>query len=95
MYNYVMVMGIIEEIKEVENGHSILVLNCTRQYRDETGNYAKDSIPVHVQEPLRSSLFDNLTSKTNIIIKGRLEVKNGTLTIVAERIIFIEQSKPE
>ncbi len=95
MYNYVLVMGVLDRVEEVEKGHSVLVLECSRQYQDASGHYAKDSIPVHVYEPLTSNLFDNLKVRSSIITKGRLEVENGTLIIIAERIMFLEQNKSE
>lgn len=98
MLNQVVVVGRLvqdPEIKELENGQRVsnITLAVSRCYKNADGIYETDFIPCK----LWNNIADNVKGyckKGDIAgIKGSLQVREGKLEVVAEKVTFLSNRK--
>lgn len=104
MYNYVMLIGYVDEdikIRELSDGKKVcdIVLNIKRDFKNTDGQYTYDKIKVSVWDFLVDIAKDNVKKGKKIGIKGRLcprtiqtikEYYIPVYDIIGERFIFFE-----
>lgn len=91
MTNVVVLVGRIAKLKE-EKG-TILTIAINRSFKNKEGIYETDFIDCH--------LFDNVAESTKyyckngdmIGIKGRLQVNDKKMILVADRVTFLASKK--
>ena len=86
MFNQVILYGRINKIEEVNQTITNIVLDVKRIFDKETKN---DLIPVVFYEAFANLIRENITINDNVIFKGRIQVVDEKIQILAERIIKI------
>lgn len=86
MFNQVVLYGKIKKIEEVNQTITSIVLDVKRIFDKETKN---DLIPVVFYESFANLIRENITINDNVIFKGRIQVVDEKIQIIAERIIKI------
>lgn len=86
MFNQVILYGRINKIEEVNQAITNIVLDVKRIFDRETKN---DLIPVVFYEAFANLIRENITINDNVIFKGRIQVVDEKIQIIAERIIKI------
>ena len=87
-------MGKIVEIKEEKDGGT-LILAVSRTFKNEEGLYDKDDIPIKLDEGFIKNIKEYCKTNDTVGVKGRLQMIDNTLTIVAEKITFLSSGKKE
>lgn len=84
MLNQVVLVGKVSEKYESEN----MTLEVERSFKNIFGVYEKDLIPVKV---FHNILIEELEVGSVIAIKGRLEVKDNSMSVVADRVTLLKK----
>lgn len=88
----VMVGRITGEIKESFLGEKKVVsieLSVQRPYKNENGEYETDIIPVTLWDGIAQNVMEYCNTGDLVGVKGRLQVNDGNLGIVAEKVTFL------
>ena len=93
MYNYVMLIGKVKEVKEdtvVNNTVTHLVISCMRPFQED-GMYKTDDIDVRLYEFMSDIAKERLKVGQTITVKGRLHQSNhpSLCYVIGERIIWM------
>ena len=99
MYNYVMLIGTVKEIKEemvVNERTTHILLECHRPFRNAEGKYDIDVFDVRIHGFLANMLVEDMMiclPGDKISIKGRLIPSNhdSLCYVEGESIIFMER----
>lgn len=100
MYNYVMLIGKVKEIKDemiVNTRTTHLVISCARPFLNADGVRETDDIDVRLCEFLADVAKEKVAVGETITVKGRLCQSNhpSLCYVVGERLIFMEQEDEE
>lgn len=93
MYNYVMLIGKVKEVREetvVNNTVTHLVISCMRPFQED-GMYKTDDIDVRLYEFMSDIAKERLKVGQTITVKGRLHQSNhpSLCYVIGERIIWM------
>ena len=95
MYNYVMLMGKVKEIKEemiVNKRVTHLVISCVRPFMNADGVRETDDIDVRLCEFLADIVKERVAIDETITVKGRLCQSNhpGLCYVIGEQIVSMQ-----
>lgn len=93
MYNYVMLIGKVKEVRDemvVNTVTTHLVISCARPFQEE-GVYKTDDIDVRLYEFMSDIAKEKLKVGQTITVKGRLHQSNhpSLCYVIGERIIWM------
>ena len=93
MYNYVMLIGKVKEVREetvVNNTVTHLVISCMRPFQED-GMYKTDDIDVRLYEFMSDIAKERLKVDQTITVKGRLHQSNhpSLCYVIGERVIWM------
>lgn len=100
MLNHIVLVGRLVNdptIEELENGRkrSEITLAVQRAFKNEVGLYDTDFIPVALYEGIADNTA-NYCKKGDVIgIKGRLQIEEDKLMVVADRVTFLSSKKED
>ena len=95
MLNQIVLVGkVVEEIKTTEN-QATIVIAVSRNFKNEEGLYESDNIPVIVWNGIIEQTKDYCRKGDTIGIKGRIQMIDNNVTIIAERITFLSSKKED
>lgn len=95
MYNYVMLMGKVKEIKDemvVNKRVTHLVISCARPFKNVDGVRETDDIDVRLCEFLADIVKEKVAIDETITVKGRLCQSNhpGLCYVIGEQIVSMQ-----
>lgn len=98
MLNQIVLVGrIIEDvkIKESESGKKVanVILAVSRSYKNIDGIYETDFIPVIMFQPTAQSVVDYCKKGDVVGVKGRIQMKNEKIQLIAEKVMFLSSKK--
>lgn len=95
MLNQIVLVGkVVEEIKTTEN-QSTIVISVLRSFKNEEGLYESDNIPVVLYNGIAQNAAEYCNKGTLIGIKGRIQMIDNNITIIAEKITFLSSKKED
>ena len=93
MHNMVMLIGRLTDkpVIEKENEKEVcnITIACTRQFKNEDGNYDVDFIKVKLFNGIATNTCEYIDKGDLVGIKGRLEVNDDQYMVIAEKISFL------
>ena len=98
MNNHVMLIGRINnDIEKIEMDDKTtykLMLNISRNFKNQDGDYENDIIPVELLNYVGNTTFEYCKKNDLVGIKGRIECKeNNPIKIIAEKITFLSNNQ--
>ena len=98
MYNYVMLIGTVKEMRSefIVNQHFVTItLDCRRPFRNMDGEQESDEFEIRCYEYLGDVMYQNLKEGMKITVKGRLRQSNrkGLCWILAEQVLFMGEGE--
>ena len=97
MLNQIVIVGRLnkdpEIIKEDEKNMCNIELIVQRAYKNEKGEYETDKVPVTLYQGIADNTAEYCHKGDIIGVKGRIQVINDKLNIVAEKITFLASKK--
>ncbi len=98
MNNSVMLIGRInndiEKIDDEERTIYKLILDISRNFKNQDGEYEKDYIPIELTSNIGNSVFEYCQKGDLVGVRGRTESKDGkAIQIIAEKITFLSNRK--
>lgn len=98
MNNHVMLIGkIYNDVEKIEVNDQVtyqLMLNISRNFKNQNGVYETDVLPIDLTNYVGSKVFQYCKKNDLIGIRGRLESKEGNLIkVVAEKVTFLSSNK--
>ena len=98
MMNNIMLVGRLTnnlEMKELESGNKFteMVLAVNRSFKNSDGIYETDLIPVIVWEGISKQVAEYCGKGDTIGVRGRLQMDNDRITVIAERVTFLSSRK--
>lgn len=98
MHNNVWLIGRLqEEIKDIkdESGRKICSINLivTRNYKNADGEYESDIIPIRLYNMMCDKAKESCHKGDLIGIKGRIQIKDNKMIIIADKITYLVGSK--
>lgn len=98
MYNYVMLIGTVKEMKSefiVNQRYETITLECRRPFRDMDGKFESDEFTIRCYEYLGDAMHENLKIGMKITVKGRLRQSShqGLCWILAEQVLFMGEGE--
>ena len=86
MYNYFNLIGRVIDINKVRETFTVA---CQRPFKNANNEYDVDKLPILAPGVLTEMLEDHPEVKTHFIsIKGRIEMTDDGLVLIAERLMF-------
>lgn len=100
MLNNITLVGRIAnelEIKENENGvkQTIVTLAVPRSYKNVDGIYETDFIPCMLYKGTAEQTVEWCKKGDLIAVKGRIQMQDDNMQIIAERISFLSTKKAD
>lgn len=85
------------EINEVENGNKFayITLAVPRNFKNENGEYDTDFIPCTLWRGVAENTAEYCKKGDLIGVKGRIEINEDKIQVVAEKVTFLSTRKPE
>ena len=98
MNNHVCLIGRINnDIEKIENDNKTsyrLILNITRNFKNQDGDYENDIIPVELMSYVGNTTFEYCKKDDLVGIRGRIESKeNNPIKIIAEKVTFLSNNR--
>lgn len=98
MLNQVILVGRLShdlEIKEIEENKKGLdiVLAVPRSFKNSDGIYETDSINCKVFGDMSNSVLEYCKKGDLLGVKGRLQVVDNNMVVIAERVTFLSSNK--
>ena len=98
MLNQTVIVGRLvsdPQINETENNRktSTITLAVPRGYKNTNGEYETDFIPVVLWNEIARNTTEYCRKGDLIGIKGRLQIKENKVEVVAEKVTFLSSSK--
>lgn len=92
MLNQVVLVGRI--VDKIKNGKDQLelILEVPRSFKNENGEYDKDSISCVLTGNIAINTSEYVKVKDLVGIKGRIESEGSILKVVAEKVTFLSSS---
>ncbi len=96
--NVVLIGRINNDIEKVEMDDKTiykLMINISRNFKNQNGKYETDIIPIELMSNIGSKVFEYCNKNDLIAVKGRIERKgkNDQIKIVAEKITFLSTNR--
>ena len=99
MLNQVVLVGrLTKEIEEIEEGDkkkAYITLAVGRNYKNADGIYENDFIPCMLWNGICDNVKDYCKKGDILGVKGRIEVKDDKVIIVAEKVTFLSSKHNE
>lgn len=100
MLNQVILVGRITEnptIKELESGKKVstIILKVPRTWKNAEGIYEDDCIPCILWSAVAENVVEYCKKGDLVGIKGRLQVTENKMEVVAEKVTFLSNRKEE
>lgn len=94
MNNHVCLIGRIHnDIEKIEMDDKTtykLMLNISRNFKNQNGDYESDIIPIELMSYVGNTTFEYCKKDDLVGIKGRIECKeNNPVKIIAEKVTFL------
>ena len=95
MHNMVYLIGRLST--DIKENDSSIKLALTRQYKNENGEYETDFVDVKLfgamlENTIKTQL--SILKKGDLIgVKGRLQVENNQLIVIADKLSFLTSNK--
>lgn len=84
----------IEKIEEEERTVYQLMLQISRNFKNQDGEYEKDFIPVELTSNIGNNVFEYCKKGDLVGIRGRIESKEAkAIQIIAEKVTFLSNNK--
>jgi len=98
MNNHVVLIGRINnDIEKMKNDDKTtykLMLNISRNFKNQDGDYESDIIPIELMNYVGNTTFEYCKKNDLVGIKGRIECKeNNPVKIIAEKITFLSNNQ--
>lgn len=99
MLNQVVLVGrIIEEPEKIidrELTKAIIKIEVQRAFKNQDGKYESDIIPVILWNMLADNIKEYCHIGDLVGIKARVQVKDGEMLLVADKVTFLAQKKED
>lgn len=100
MLNQTVLVGRITEnptIKELESGKKVstITLKVPRTWKNAEGIYEDDCIPCILWSPVAENVVEYCKKGDLVGIKGRLQVTENKMEIVAEKVTYLSSKKED
>ena len=93
MHNMVYLIGRLStDIKETDSSINLAI---TRQYKNENGEYETDFVDVKLFGAMLENTIKYIKKGDLIGVKGRLQVENNQLIVIADKLSFLTSNKKE
>lgn len=94
--NNVNLVGRIANIEETDsNSKTVVTVAISRDYKDSSGIYETDLIPCVLWNGVASATKEYCQKGDVIGIKGKIQMINNQVTIVADKVTFISSNRNE
>lgn len=98
MLNQIVLVGRLTNeptIEELESGKKVsnITLAVQRPYKNTEGIYETDLIPITLWQGIAENTISYVHQGDLIGVKGRMQVKDEKLDIVAEKVTFLSSKK--
>ena len=97
MNNHVMQIGRINnDIEKIEMDDKTtykLMLNISRNFKNQDGDYENDIIPVELMSYVGNTTFEYCKKDDLVGIKGRIQATAEKIEVIAERVTFLSSNK--
>ena len=91
--NQVIMVGRIVNIKNDEK--TIVTIAVTRQFKNSDGEYETDLVPVILYGTISETTFEYCKKDDIIGIRGRVQIENDKIVLIADRVTFLSSKKEE
>ena len=95
--NVVLIGRINNDIEKIETENKTiykLMLNISRNFKNQNGKYETDFIPIELFSGVGSTVFEYCSKNDLIAVRGRIECKKGQLIrVIAERVTFLSNNR--
>lgn len=95
MLNQIVLVGRLTETPEVEEGKAMITLAVPRSYKNENGEYDTDFIPVRLFKGIAESTAEYCKKSDLISIRGRVQMQENKLLVVAEKVTFLSSKRED
>ena len=99
MLNQLVLVGRLSDepiIEEIDNKkQSIITLSVSRSFKNEQGEYEVDNIPVILWNAIAENTKEYCHKGDVVGAKGRLQIIDEKVYVVAEKVTFLSSSKKE
>lgn len=93
MQNMVCLIGrLLTDIKEND---SKMTIGVQRLYKNENGEYLTDFIDVYIFGEMFKRVNEYIKKGDLVAVKGRLEVKDNQIKVIADKLSFLTSNKKE
>lgn len=97
MLNQLVIIGRVTENPELIKGEEKDICNITiaipRNYKNTNGEFETDFIPVILWQSLADNVSQYCHKGDLVGIKGRIEVMDEKLVVIAEKVTFLANNK--
>lgn len=99
MLNQIVLVGrlvkdpVIEEMEDRK--YCRITIAVPRSYKNENGEYETDFIPITLWHGIAENTKEYLKRGDLIGIKGRIQVKDSNIEVVAEKLTFLSSKKED
>ena len=97
--NFVLVGRIVNELELKENENGVKQVNVTvavpRSFKNADGIYETDFIPVVIYKGIAENTAEWCKKGDLIGIRGRLQMQDNNIQIIAEKISFLSSRKAD
>lgn len=93
MHNMVYLIGRLST--DMKENDSSIKLAVTRQFKNENGEYETDFVDVKLIGAMLENTIKYIKKGDLIGVKGRLQVENEQLIVIADKLSFLTSNKKE
>lgn len=94
MLNQTVLVGrLVNEPVIEEEKHCTITLAVPRSYKNEEGEYETDFIPITLYQAIANNAVEYCKKGDLVGIKGRIQVIDNDIEIVAEKLTFLSSKK--
>lgn len=80
-------------VKEEDKSFTIVTLSVPRSFRNENGEYDNDIIPCKLWNSIAENTVEYCKKGDLIGVKGRLEMTDSGLQVIADKVTFLSSKK--
>ena len=91
MMNNALIVGRIVKIKNKQR--TIVTVAVPRTFKNSVGEYETDMIPVILYGSISKTTLEYCDKGDMIGVKGKLQVENGILRLVADKVTFLSTKR--
>lgn len=97
MLNQTVLVGRLVKDPVIEEGKNYceLTIIVPRSFKNAEGIYEEDIIPITLYQTIAHNAVDYCKKGDLVGIKGRIQVKENDIEIIAERITFLSSKKED